>query len=36
VAIAFIYVGVGAALLIASVLGLGRVAAWYSLRNDRR
>jgi hypothetical protein len=32
VAIAFIDGGVGAALLIASVLGLGHGAAWYSLR----
>jgi hypothetical protein len=35
VAIAFIDGGVGAALLIAGVLGLGHVAAWYSLRNRR-
>jgi hypothetical protein len=32
-AIAFVYGGVGAVLLIAGTLGLGHVAAWYCLRN---
>jgi hypothetical protein len=36
VALAVVYGGVGAALLIAGALALGHVAAWYSLRNNRR
>jgi hypothetical protein len=35
-AMAFVYGGVGAALLIGGTLGLGHVAGWYSLRNHRR
>jgi hypothetical protein len=33
VAIASVYGGVGAALLIGGALGVGHVAGWYSLRN---
>jgi hypothetical protein len=36
VALAIVYGGVGAALLIAGALVLGHVAAWYSLRSNRR
>jgi hypothetical protein len=35
-AMAFVYGGVGAALLIGGTLGLGHIAGWYSLRNHRR
>jgi hypothetical protein len=36
IAVAFLYVGSGAALLIAGTLILGHLGAWYSLRNNRR
>lgn len=35
VAIAFVYGGVGAALLIGGVLGAGHLAGWYWLRSRR-
>lgn len=35
VAVAFIYGGVGAALLIGGMLGLGHAAVWYCVRNRR-
>jgi hypothetical protein len=36
VALAVVHGGVGAAPLIAGARALGHVAAWYSLRNNRR
>jgi uncharacterized membrane protein YbjE (DUF340 family) len=36
VAIAFVYGGAGAALLIGAALAVGHFAGWYSLRNSRR
>jgi hypothetical protein len=36
VAIAFVYGGVGAALLVGAALGVGHVAGWYTLRDNRR